>query len=388
MHLISCMASTSTSSRTSQSTTRPRGSGSSSRSRSRCACPSLISASAAGHRCRHGHRRNDGARDGDGRHWTGERWSPDAAGHGRAVLPRLLRRSGHGAGAGRNAGQRGPRAARHHRRLVTDFRPPDSSPAGTTTGARSGGSTSSPATRPTVSPRWSTVGPDIEVVPEPLVLQVPIIVETLTALGIPIVGKAGYEADDIIGTLATTAEGPVDVVTGDRDLFQVVDDTREVRVIYTARGMSNLEIVTDAGAPRQVRRDGRAVRRLRGHARRHLRRPARVAASARRPRASLLAQFGDLDGVIAAAGDPGSAAVGRNPGEDRGCRRLPHPGADGRRGRARSRPAGGRGEDRHLGCRSCATRRPPSSMGIGQLGVTSGRRARHGSFGERRASPQ
>ena len=52
----------------------------------------------------------------------------------------------------------------------------------------------------------------------------PIIVETLTALGIPILGKAGYEADDIIGTLATTAAGPVDVVTGDRDLFQVIDD--------------------------------------------------------------------------------------------------------------------------------------------------------------------
>src|SRR5439155_1257752 len=48
-----------------------------------------------------------------------------------------------------------------------------------------------------------------------------------------------------IGTLATTATIPVDVVTGDRDLFQVVDDARGVRVIYTARGMSKLEIVTD-----------------------------------------------------------------------------------------------------------------------------------------------
>jgi 5'-3' exonuclease len=83
-------------------------------------------------------------------------------------------------------------------------------------------------------------GSDVELVPELLTPQVPIIVETLTALGIPIVGKAGYEADDIIGTLAATARGPVDVVTGDRDLFQVVDDSRDVRVIYTARGMSNL----------------------------------------------------------------------------------------------------------------------------------------------------
>ncbi|WP_100365918.1 5'-3' exonuclease [Diaminobutyricimonas aerilata] len=89
------------------------------------------------------------------------------------------------------------------------------------------------------------VGPDVEVVPDPLNVQVPVIVEALTALGIAIVGKPGYEADDIIGTLATTASGPVDVVTGDRDLFQVADDDREVRVIYTARGMSRLEIVTD-----------------------------------------------------------------------------------------------------------------------------------------------
>ena len=74
----------------------------------------------------------------------------------------------------------------------------------------------------------------------------PIIRRTLDTLGIPIVGAAEHEADDVIGTLATRATVPVDIVTGDRDLFQLVDDARDVRVIYTARGMSNLEIVTDA----------------------------------------------------------------------------------------------------------------------------------------------
>ena len=92
------------------------------------------------------------------------------------------------------------------------------------------------------------VGPDVEVVPDPLEIQVPIIREALDKVGIPIVGAAEHEADDVIGTLATTATLPVDIVTGDRDLFQLVDDAREVRVIYTARGMSNLEIVTDASS--------------------------------------------------------------------------------------------------------------------------------------------
>ncbi|AXL13825.1 5'-3' exonuclease [Microbacterium foliorum] len=89
-------------------------------------------------------------------------------------------------------------------------------------------------------------GPDVEEVPDPLEAQIPLIRETLRLLGIPIIGVAEHEADDVIGTLATHATMPVDIVTGDRDLFQLVDDDRDVRVIYTARGMSNLEIVTDA----------------------------------------------------------------------------------------------------------------------------------------------
>lgn len=88
-------------------------------------------------------------------------------------------------------------------------------------------------------------GPDVEEVPDPLEQQIPLIREALEALGIPIIGAAEHEADDVIGTLATRATLPVDIVTGDRDLFQLVDDARDVRVIYTARGMSNLEIVTD-----------------------------------------------------------------------------------------------------------------------------------------------
>ncbi|BDZ37930.1 5'-3' exonuclease [Microbacterium suwonense] len=87
--------------------------------------------------------------------------------------------------------------------------------------------------------------PDVEEVPDPLQQQIPLIREALGVIGIPIIGAAEHEADDVIGTLATCATLPVDIVTGDRDLFQLVDDARDVRVIYTARGMSNLETVTD-----------------------------------------------------------------------------------------------------------------------------------------------
>ncbi len=89
-------------------------------------------------------------------------------------------------------------------------------------------------------------GPDVEEVPDPLEAQVPLIREALGHLGVAIVGAADHEADDVIGTLATDAGMPVDIVTGDRDLFQLIDDDANVRVIYTARGMSNLEVLTDA----------------------------------------------------------------------------------------------------------------------------------------------
>ncbi|MEW1705656.1 5'-3' exonuclease [Microbacterium sp. NPDC089190] len=89
-------------------------------------------------------------------------------------------------------------------------------------------------------------GPDVEEVPDPLEAQIPLIRETLAALGIPVVGAPEHEADDVIGTLVTRADAPVDVVTGDRDLFQLIDDARGIRIIYTARGMSNLEIVDDS----------------------------------------------------------------------------------------------------------------------------------------------
>ena len=72
--------------------------------------------------------------------------------------------------------------------------------------------------------------------PDDLSPQVPLIVDALAALGIARLGAAGFEADDVIGTLATRhgGTGAVDVVTGDRDLFQLVDDERAIRVVACA----------------------------------------------------------------------------------------------------------------------------------------------------------
>ncbi len=147
-------------------------------------------------------------------------------------------------------------------------------------------------------------GVDVEVTPDPLEAQIPMIREVLAVLGIPVVGAAEHEADDVIGTLATRSQIPVDVVTGDRDLFQLIDDARDVRVVYTARGMSKLDVLTDVSV---VGRYGVLPSQyadfavLRGDASDGL--PG-VAGIGEKTAASLLQQFGDLDSLIAAAADP------------------------------------------------------------------------------------
>ncbi|WP_060916059.1 5'-3' exonuclease [Microbacterium oleivorans] len=153
--------------------------------------------------------------------------------------------------------------------------------------------------------------PDIEEVPDPLELQVPVIREALGTLGIPIVGAAEHEADDVIGTLASTSTTPVDVITGDRDLFQLVNDSRGVRVIYTGRGMSKLEVLTDEvvvskyGVLPSQYADFAAMR---GDASDGL--PG-VAGVGEKTAATLLAAHGDLAGIrrAADAGEGMSAGV-------------------------------------------------------------------------------
>lgn len=88
---------------------------------------------------------------------------------------------------------------------------------------------------------------DEEEVPDELAPQVDLIAEVLALIGIPRVGAAGYEADDVIATLATGTDSPVLIVTGDRDLFQLIDDTQPIKVLYTAaKGVLNAELIDDA----------------------------------------------------------------------------------------------------------------------------------------------
>ncbi|MGZ6827042.1 MAG: 5'-3' exonuclease [Mycobacteriales bacterium] len=82
-----------------------------------------------------------------------------------------------------------------------------------------------------------TVEGGAEAEPAELGPQVAVILQVLEALGVPVAGLDGYEADDVIGTLATRETGAVDVVTGDRDLLQLVRDTGPVRVLYAVEKM-------------------------------------------------------------------------------------------------------------------------------------------------------
>jgi DNA polymerase-1 len=75
--------------------------------------------------------------------------------------------------------------------------------------------------------------------------QISLIFEVLDALGIPRLSAPGYEADDIIATLATAAEAEgmdVLIVSGDRDTFQLVSD--KVTVLYNSRGVSDMRRFT------------------------------------------------------------------------------------------------------------------------------------------------
>lgn len=156
--------------------------------------------------------------------------------------------------------------------------------------------------------------PDLEETPPALDVQVPIIVEVLAALGIARLGVPGHEADDVIGALAAHARPgwDVEVVTGDRDLFQVVEDARPdggaARVLYVGRGVRNLEVVDQARLREKYGvATGRAYAELallRGDPSDGL--PG-IAGIGEKTAAALLARHGDLAGLRAAAADPGAA---------------------------------------------------------------------------------
>jgi 5'-3' exonuclease len=145
---------------------------------------------------------------------------------------------------------------------------------------------------------------DKEVVPAGLEPQVPVILEALAAVGVPAVGSAGYEADDVLGTLAAHQPGPVEVVSGDRDLFQLVDDARGTRLLYIGRGVAKLEVCDDAavlakyGVPAAGYADFAA---LRGDPSDGL--PG-VPGVGEKTAARLVTRYGGIDGIRTALADP------------------------------------------------------------------------------------
>ena len=137
--------------------------------------------------------------------------------------------------------------------------------------------------------------------PEDLPPQFEFIREVLASLNVPVVGVVGYEADDVLATLATQARDrgcDVVVVTGDRDSFQLVEDPH-VKVLYNRRGVSDYALYDEAGI---VERTGVVPAKypmlasLRGDPSDNL--PG-VPGVGEKTAAKLLNTYGDLDGIFA-----------------------------------------------------------------------------------------
>ena len=129
--------------------------------------------------------------------------------------------------------------------------------------------------------------------------QMPALFEVLEGCGIPVVGYAGAEAEDVIGTLAQRAPGPVGIVSGDRDLFQLVDDP-DIYVLYPRRGVSELDVVNEAyiaerfGIPGDAYRDYAILRGDPSDGLPGVRGVGEKLASA------LVTRYGSLEGILAA----------------------------------------------------------------------------------------
>jgi 5'-3' exonuclease len=82
-----------------------------------------------------------------------------------------------------------------------------------------------------------------EAEPDTLSPQIPVLLDVLDAFGFATLGVDDYEADDVIATLSKSEHGPIRIASGDRDLFQLVDDEKDVKIVYLAKGLSNHDLV-------------------------------------------------------------------------------------------------------------------------------------------------
>jgi 5'-3' exonuclease len=131
--------------------------------------------------------------------------------------------------------------------------------------------------------------------------------DVLRALGLCVVGAEGFEAEDVIATLAARTREPVAIVSGDRDLFALVRDP-DVRVLYPQTGVSKLTVVDEAEITRRYGIPGRAYgdfALLRGDPSDGL--PG-VAGIGEKTAARLVAEHGSLDAILSAQGLPPAVA--------------------------------------------------------------------------------
>jgi 5'-3' exonuclease len=151
-----------------------------------------------------------------------------------------------------------------------------------------------------------------ETIPDALVPQIPVLLDVLAALGLATAGADGFEADDVLATLAARDTDPCEVVTGDRDLMALADE--RVRVLYVGRGVAKLEdlgpdeVQTRYGVPAARYADFAA---LRGDPSDGL--PG-VAGIGAKTAAVLVTRFGSVEQIVAAAmaaddGFPAGAAA-------------------------------------------------------------------------------
>lgn len=148
---------------------------------------------------------------------------------------------------------------------------------------------------------------DLPATPE-LDQQLPTLFELLRKSGLAVVGAPGYEAEDVIGALAPRCVGRVEIVSGDRDLFQLVRDDRVV-VLYPRRGVSDLITVDESYIEEKYGIPGRAYgdfALLRGDTSDGL--PG-VAGIGEKTASALIAKHGSVEKVIEAAITSGESSA-------------------------------------------------------------------------------
>jgi 5'-3' exonuclease len=153
---------------------------------------------------------------------------------------------------------------------------------------------------------------DVEEIPDDLSPQVDVIMEVLEAYGIATAGAEGFEADDVLGTLAAIERhDPVVVVSGDRDLLQLVgDDPVAIRVLYIGQGLKKAtlfgptEVADRHGVPADRAGDAYAeLALLRGDPSDGL--PG-VPGIGEKTASTMLTKYGSLENILSAAHDPTS----------------------------------------------------------------------------------